>query len=106
MYHCWYTFTDDIRTIGAGIRIRIGGKIGQGEALIPFAVIGNDIQMIIENIDGIDERIDQVAALAGIVPIAFGNMMQEEQDAIVIHQLGLGLAEHFDGDAEVFRFIF
>ena len=95
MYYCWYTIVVTIRTFR--------GKIREGDALISFAVIDHQLQVIIIDIDGIDEGFDDVAAEGRIIPVAFSEAMEEEENAVTIHQLGLGEAESFTGDAEVFR---
>ena len=58
--------------------------------------------MIIKNIDGIDERFDHVPAGQRIVPVDFGELMQEKQDAVTVEQLGLGIAKGRDRLAEGF----
>ena len=61
----------------------------QGETLIPFAIIGDDVQVIIENIDGIDKCFDNMAAEQGIVPVAFCKPVEEKQNAVMIQKLSL-----------------
>jgi hypothetical protein len=45
--------------------------------------------MIVENIDGVDKGINDMPAEEGIVPVAFGELAEEEENAIMVHQLGL-----------------
>ena len=47
--------------------------------------------MIIVDIDGIDKGLDQLLPEQGIIPIGFSKTMQEEQDAIMVQKLGLGI---------------
>ena len=89
MYHGWYTGRNTIRTRGTGIRIRIRGEGFQGKTLVPFAIIGDDVQMIIENIDSIDKGFDNMAPEKGIVSVAFCKPVEEKKHAIMIQQLGL-----------------
>ena len=89
MYHGWYTGRNAIRTRGAGIRIRISGEGFQGETLVSLAIIGDDVQMIIKNIDRIDERFNYMATEQGIVPVAFCKPVKEEQNTITVQKLGL-----------------
>ena len=65
--------------------------------MVSFDIIGDNVQMIIENIDGIDKCFDNMAPEKGIVPVAFCKPAEEENHAIMIQQLGLGIAEHLHG---------
>ena len=94
MYYCWYTIVVIIRTFR--------GQISEGNALVSFTVIDHQAEVIIIDIDGIDEGFDDVAAEGRIIPVAFCEAMEEEENTITIHQLGLGEAERLTGDAEVF----
>ena len=67
MCYNWYTRIDIIRTLRGNIR--------QREALVSFLVIDHDIQMIIEDINSIDERLNDVAAEERIGAIAFCELM-------------------------------
>ena len=98
MYYCWYTIVVIIRTFRR--------KIREGDALVSFAVIDHQAEVIIIDIDRIDEGFDDVAAEGRIIPVAFSEAMEEEEDTVTIHQLSLGEAECFAGDAEVFRIRF
>ena len=77
--------------------------IREGDALVSFAVIDNQAEVIIIDIDGIDEGFDDVAAEGRIIPVSFCETVKEKQNAVTIHQLSLGEAECFAGDAEIFR---
>ena len=94
MYYCWYTIVVIIRTFR--------GQIREGNALVSFTVIDHQAEVIIIDIDGIDESFDDVPAEGRIIPVAFSEAMEEEKDTITIHQLGLGEAERFAGDTEIF----
>ena len=74
--------------------------------MVSFTVVCDDIQVIIENIDGIDKRFDDVGAEKGIRAVAFCETMKEKNDAVTVKQLRLGLAEGFDGNAEGFGGVF
>ena len=88
MCYCWYTIQIRIRTWEARI-----GEIGEGtqwEALVDAGVvIGDDIQMIIENIDGIYKGIDHAAAESEVLPVTVGKTAEKEDHAITVHHLGL-----------------
>ena len=45
--------------------------------------------MVVVNIDGIDERFNDRPAEERIVPVAGGETVKEEQDAVPVDQLGL-----------------
>lgn len=81
MCYYWYTRRVIIRTIR--------GKISKGNTLIAFAVIGDDFQMIIKDIDGINKCFDNVTAEARISAVALCELMQEEKNAVPVDQLGL-----------------
>ena len=98
-YH-WYTRGNNIRTIGAGIKIR---QIGQREALVSFTVVGDDVKMIIEDIDSIDKCFDDMAAQKWITAVAFCKSVQEEDHTVMIKQLGLGKAHHVNRLAKAIR---
>ena len=106
MQHGWYTGRNTIRTRGTGIRIRIRGDGFQGKTLVPFTIISDDVQMIIKNIDSIDKCFDNMTLKKGIVPVSFCKPVEEENHAIMIQQLGLGIAEHLHGKPEIFRLVF
>jgi hypothetical protein len=93
MCYNWYTCHDVIRT---------RREIRKGEALVPFQVIDDDLQVIIINVDGIDEGLDDVPAEERILPVTFVEPAEEEENTVPVDQLGLGVAERFDGDAEGF----
>ena len=82
-----YTISNVNRTWG------IIWEIIQRDALVPFAVIDNQLQVIIINIHGIDERIDDVPAEERIVPISFCEPVEEKQNTVTVQQLGLGITE-------------
>ena len=93
MYYGWYTKVVIIRTFGEGF---------EWVALIAFTVIDHQFEMIIEDVDGIDKSFDDVPAEQRIFPVAFGELLQEENHPITIHQLRLRKAESLTADAEVF----
>ena len=94
MCYNWYTRRNVIRTFREGI---------QRQALVAFQVIDHDLQMIIINLDGIDEGLDDVPAKERILPVTFVEPAEEEENTVPVDQLGLGVTERFDGDAESFR---
>ena len=59
--------------------------------------------MIIEDIHGVDECFDDVPAEGGILPVAFCELMQEEDHPVAVHQLRLRKAEGFAADPQRFR---
>ena len=85
MCYGWYTRRDIIRTI----RRRIIREICERETLVSFTVIDNDLQMIIIDINCIDKGFDNVPAKQGIIPVAFGELLQKEYHTVLIKQLGL-----------------
>ena len=93
MYTGWYTRIKFIRTIR---------QIVQRYAIIAFAVIDHKHQVIIKDINSIDEGFDHMAAEKGIRSVAFCEPAEEKQNTIAIHELRLGKAERFTGDAESF----
>ena len=84
MCYCWYTRCKDIRTRRAGI-----GKGFEREALVAFAVIDDKVEMIIEDVNGVDKSFDDAAAKQGVVPVSFGEPAEEKQDAVTGQKLGL-----------------
>ena len=62
--------------------------------------------MIVENVDSIDKGFNHMATKQRIVSVAFCKPVKEEDHAIAVKQLGLGIAEHLDGKPEIFRLIF
>ena len=103
MCRVWYTGGNNIRTRGAGIRV--GGEVGEGETFVTLAIVDDDLQMVVVDVDGIDEGFDHVAAEEGIVPVAFREAVEEEDHAVVIQQLRLGITEGLHGVAEGFRLV-
>lgn len=97
MCYNWYTRRNVIRT---------RREIRKGEALVPFQVIDDDFQVIIINVDGIDEGLDDVPAEERILPVTFVEPAEEEENTVQVDQLGLGVTERFDGDAEGVSCIF
>ena len=98
MCYNWYTRIDIIRTLRGDIR--------QREALVSFLVIDHDLQVIIEDINSIDERLNDVAAEERIGAVAFGELMKEEKNAVPVEELILRVAHHLDRGAEIFGSIF
>ena len=62
--------------------------------------------MVIIYIDGIDECFDNMPAEIWIIAVSGCELMQEEQDPVLVHELGLGETEGFDRNAEVFGIVF
>ena len=93
MYNGWYTKVVIIRTFGKGFK---------GISLVAFAVVYHQLQMIIEDVDGVDEGFDDMTAEERIFPVAFGELLEEEDHPVAVHQLGLGETEGLTADAEVF----
>lgn len=58
--------------------------------------------MIIINVDGIHKGLDDVPAEERILPVAFVEPAEEEENPVPVDQLGLGVTERFDGNAEGF----
>ena len=81
MCYYWYTRRVIIRTIR--------GEISEGNPLIAFAVIGDDFQMIIKDVDTVYKGIDHMTAEARISAVALCELMQEEENAVPVDQLGL-----------------
>ena len=102
MCHIQYTIRDYIRT--QGIReIRRIREIRQRETLADsIAVVRDKIQVIIKNIDSIHESFDKMTTDAGIVPIAFFKLTKEENHTVMVQQLSLGIAEHFNRHVQRF----
>ena len=96
MCYGWYTIVVIIRTRWEGF---------QRDALVAFAVIGNDFQMIVIDIDSIDKGFDNMPAEGRIRSVAFCELMKEKYHTVFIKQLGLGILQRFDGNAEVFGII-
>ena len=80
MCYNWYTIFDTIRTRREGLK---------RYALIAFHVIGNDLQVIIIKVYGVDESFDDMPAEGRIRSISLGELMKEENDTILIQKLGL-----------------
>ena len=57
--------------------------------MIAFTVIDDDFEMIIKNENGIDEGFYHMPAEVGIIAVTFGELLEEEDHAVTIHQLGL-----------------
>ena len=57
--------------------------------LITFAVINDEFQFIIINIDGIDERFDDVPAEERIRAVSLGELAEEEENTVPVDQLRL-----------------
>ena len=93
MYHGWYTRRVVIRTFWYGF---------QRETLVAFTVIDNEFQVIIKDIDGIDKGFYHMPAEERICAVAFCELLQEKDNAVTVHQLGLGKTEGVATDAEVF----
>ena len=79
MYHCCYTIVDTIRTLRR--------QISEGNELISFTVIDHQPEMIIIHIDRIDKGFNNVPAEGWIIPVTFCEAVQEEQNAVTIHEL-------------------
>lgn len=60
MCYNWYTRRNVIRT---------RREIRKGEALVAFQVVDDNLQVIIINVDGIDEGLDDVPAEERILPV-------------------------------------
>lgn len=75
MCYNWYTCRDVIRT---------RREIRKGEALVPFQVVDDDFQMIIINVDGIDEGLDDVPAEERIFPVTFVEPAEEEENTVPV----------------------
>ena len=69
--------------------IRTIREIRRAEGLIAFTVIDDDFEMIIKNENGIDEGFYHMPAEVGIIAVTFGELHEEEDHAVTIHQLGL-----------------
>ena len=80
MCHTWYTIFDTIRT-------RREGR--ERDSLIAFHVIGDDLQVIIIKVYGIDEGFDDMPAEGQIRSVSLGELMEEEDNTIFIKELGL-----------------
>jgi len=91
MCYGWYTIFDTIRTRRKGRK---------RDALIAFHVIGDDLEVIIIKVHGIDEGFDDMAAEGCIRSVSLGELMEEEDNTVFIEKLGLGILQRFDGDAE------
>ena len=80
MCYGWYTIFDTIRT-------RREGR--QRNALIAFHVIGDDLQVIIIKVYGIDKGFDDMTAEGWIRSVSLGELMEEEDNPVFIKKLGL-----------------
>ena len=91
MCYGWYTIFDTIRTRREGLK---------RYALIAFHVVGDDLKVIIIKVNSIDKGFDNMPAEGWIRSVSLGELMKEENDAILIKELGLGILQGFDRDAE------
>ena len=80
MYNGWYTKVVIIRTFGKGF---------EGVSLVAFTVIYHEFQVIIEDIDSVDEGFDDVQTEQRVFTVASGELLQEEDHAVTVHELGL-----------------
>ena len=79
MYYCWYTIVDTIRTLRR--------QISEGNELISFTVIDHQPEMIIIHINRIDKGFNNVAAEERVGSVTFCEAVQEEKNAVTIHEL-------------------
>ena len=79
------------------------GQVRQRDFAVPLHVIDHDLQVIFINIHGVNERVNNRPAEKRIIPVAGGEAVKEEEDAVAVHELALGIAEGFNGRAEGFR---
>ena len=80
MCYGWYTIFDTIRT-------RREGR--ERDALIAFHVIGDDLQVIIIKVYGIDEGFNDMPAESRIRSVSLGELMEEKDNPVFIQKLGL-----------------
>lgn len=80
MCYGWYTIFIIIRTRREGLK---------RNALIAFHVVGDDLQVIIIKVYGIDECINDMTAEGWIRSVSLGELMEEKDNAVFIKKLGL-----------------
>ena len=78
------------------IRREIGERDGGGivGSVDKYTVV------VVVNIDGIEEGIDQQFPVAGIGPVHAGEFSEEEENKITVHELTFRIAPGIDGAAE------
>ena len=77
-----YTRRRDTRTRWICGEILIGDQFGA------FNGIGDDLQVILVDIDGIQEHVDNFPTVFGVIAIEAGKTGQEETDAVGVYHLG------------------